>query len=89
MKQNAGINVTPQMGVFNSSGSLSDTVFSKLQIPWEAIPHFMFDHNFKTEPSFVFAYLQNKDRSVLWRSRDILSILWKLFKHMQKDRDKS
>lgn len=35
MKQNAGINVTRQMGVFfffNSSGSLSDIVISKLQI---------------------------------------------------------
>ncbi len=47
MKQNAGINVTLQMGVFNSSGFLSDTVISKLQILWEASPHFMFDHNFK------------------------------------------
>lgn len=89
MKQNAGINVTLQMGVFNSSGSLSDTVISKLQILWEAFPHFMFDHSFKTEPSFIFANLQNNDRSVLWWGGDMPSVLRKPFKYMQKGLDKS
>lgn len=46
MKQNAGINVTLQMGGFNSSGFLSDTVISLLQILKEAFPHFMFDRTF-------------------------------------------
>lgn len=32
MKQNAGISVTVQMGVFNSSGFLSDVVISKHKI---------------------------------------------------------
>lgn len=83
MKQNAGINVILQMGALNSSGSLSDTVISKLQILWEAFPHFMSDRNFKTEPSFI--YWQNSVSSVLWIGRDILQILLKLFKHTHRN----
>lgn len=75
MKQNAGINVILQMGALNSSGSLSDTVISKLQILWEEFPHFMFDHNFKTEPSFIS--WQNRVSGVLRIGRDIPQILLK------------